>query len=199
MRKFLILCLVILILSGCTQNANSESSGTDKETPSSLSDTPPVNTETEEKRSYDSSLFLWDTPPEFKEYLYSNQIDIDMEREENESGMYKTSDINNFCVKYYDIWNNEMNIVYENLIEQLSGEAKSKLEKSQEAWVTEEQYSSSLWYDIFELSKGYGTGDAAMVCLQRVDRIRKRTFLLAEYQYWLTGDFVFSYPNSGQY
>ena len=185
MRK-LIALLLIFILSGCSQNTTFESLGTKEAKPLhdlslSLSDTPPECME-EENPLYDYSLFLRDTPLLFIEYLYSNQIDIDMEKEGE--FLFGTQDINDWVSKYHVIWENEMNIVYENLIAQLSEEARSHFKESQASWESMMRYHLLLWYEIFHLSKCRGTGDPAMVALQSMDIIRKRTFLLAEYYYW---------------
>ncbi|MCM1226918.1 MAG: DUF1311 domain-containing protein [Clostridium sp.] len=154
-----------------------------------------VKKENEIASKYDRSLFLTDTTSKFVEYMYSNPIDAARKNEANSSDIYTTKDIDEFCSKYYDIWQNELNTVYEKLSDQLTGEAKEKLVKSQNAWQEENQYDSKLWLDIFDLSKGHGSGDYSMITEQSIDRIRKRTFLLAEYYYWLTGDFEFSYKS----
>ena len=162
-----------------------------------LSAVPPVITDAlveyaaEERSSHVSFLFLGDTPLEIIEYLYSNKIDKDMQ-EEGEL-LYTTEDINDWVAKYYGIWENEMNVVFDNLLAQLSGEARLILDNSQASWENMNQYNSYLWYEIFALSKGRGTGDASMVHMQSLGRVRERTFLLAEYYYWLTGDFSFYY------
>jgi uncharacterized protein YecT (DUF1311 family) len=124
-------------------------------------------------------------------YLYFNQIDIDMEAEGEL--LYNTMEINAWVSKYNDIWENEMNAVYENVLEQLSSEAKDKLEESQASWESTMQHHLLLWYDIFDLTKGRGSGDPSMVTLQRISMLKIRTFLLAEYHYWLTGEFDFTY------
>ena len=142
---------------------------------------------------YDKLLFLQDTPSTFIEKMYSNPIDVAMKNEEKLSDIYSTKDINEFYTKYYNIWYNELNTVYENLLSQLTGDAKEKLTKSQNAWKEENQYNSDLWWHIFDSSKGHGSGDSSMIIIQSMDRLRARTFLLAEYYYWLTGDFKFSY------
>lgn len=143
---------------------------------------------------YDKLLFLPDTPREFVEYLYSNPIDFTMKNEEETSVIYSTKDINELYSKYYNIWYDEMNTVYVNLENQLTGEAKELLEKSQKAWEEENQRDSELWWYVFDLSKGHGSGDTSMIVIQSMDRVRVRTFLLAEYYYWLTGDFEFEFP-----
>ena len=145
----------------------------------------------EESPSHSPLLFLGDTPLELIQYIYSNKIDRDMQ-EEGEL-LYTTEDINEWVAKYYDIWENEMNVVFGNLLAQLSGEARLILYNSQASWESMNQYNSHLWYEIFALSKGSGTGDASMVHMQSLGRLRERTFLLAEYYYWLTEDFSFLY------
>ncbi len=152
-----------------------------------------IKEENETISKYDKTLFLSDTTSAFVEYMYLNPIDAAMKNEENSSDIYTTKDINEFYSKYYNIWCDELNIVYEKLSNQLTGEAKEKLVKSQNAWEDENQYDSELWLYIFDSSKGHGTGDSSMITKQSMDRVRTRTFLLAEYYYWLTGDFKFSY------
>ena len=208
MRKFLIICLFALILLGCDIEVISDSLDVQEEKVSSEISLSLSNESQgiddhdqnvlgvkEEKSLYDFSVFLYDTPLTFVEYLYSNQIDIDMKREEDEL-FYTTLNLNAFFDKYYDIWYSEMNTVYESLLAQLSGNAKRMLEESQASWETDHQLTPYLWQETFDLSKGRGSGDYSMVLSQSINRVRQRTFLLAEYQYWLTGDFNFSYNHA---
>jgi len=116
-----------------------------------------------------------------------------MKQEEENSRIYNTNDIYDFYSKYHTIWNNELDIVYEKLMYLLTVEAKEMLEKSQIAWEEENANNSKLWLQVFDATKGRGSGDATMILIQNIDRIRIRTFLLAEYYYWLTGDFAFEY------
>jgi len=140
--------------------------------------------------NFDSNIH---EPNEFIEYLYSNPIDRDMKKDEEKGKIYRTKDIYKFYMNYYNIWNNEMGIVYENLIDLLDDEAKTLLENSQIAWEDENINNSKLWSYVFDMSKGHGSGDSTMILLQSIDRIRIRTFLLAEYYYWTTNDFKFAY------
>jgi hypothetical protein len=140
-------------------------------------------------------LFLYDTSDEFISYLFSNPIDRDMRREGEESGMFNTGDINEFYFKYRNIWVNEMNCVYENLMNQLSAEAKNALEESQTAWEIEEESNLRLCGYVLNEVVGWGSGHSAMTLAQSIGRVRMRTFQLAEYYYWLTGDFNFVYES----
>lgn len=194
MRK-LLLVLLVLILSGCTQYTDYNSTIVDKEevlcVDSFILPDVQVKYVAEKRLSCVFNLFLGDTSLDFREYLYSNRIDAYMQ--EKGELLYTTRDINNWIESYYAIWKNEMNIVYENLLSQLSGEAREMLENSQASWEYMTKYNSYLWHEVFALSTGRGTGDASMILMQGVGKVRERTFLLAEYFYWLTGDFSFYY------
>jgi uncharacterized protein YecT (DUF1311 family) len=139
------------------------------------------------------SVFLYDTPEKLREYLLSNQIDINMKLEDGLN--LTTIEINDWASKYYRIWENEMNLAYEKLQNHLSDEARKILEDSQMSWYNMDRQNAYLWHEVFLLSKGDGSGDAAMIHIQSIARVRARTFLLAEYYYWLTGDFSFEYDN----
>lgn len=141
---------------------------------------------------YREEFFLQETPSTFVNYLYSNPIDISMGEELEK--LYSTKDIDEVYSKYYIIWTEEMDLIYEELINKLPEDSKIILKLSQEEWAKENQYDSDLWNHIFDVSKGRGSGDYSMILNQSINRIRLRTFLLAEYLYWLTGDyFEFSY------
>lgn len=180
MKKVISLFILTLtfILLGCSNNEASNTNNNDITT------------------QYDKLLFLYDTPSEFVEYLYSNPIDLAMKNEEESSGIYSTKDINEFYSKYYNIWYDEMDSIYDNLISQLTGEANEILKNSQKTWEEENQLDSELWWYIFDTSKGHGSGDSSMIIKQSIDRVRTRTFMLAEYYYWLTGNYEFTYESN---
>lgn len=204
--KRIFIVLLILILSGCAHEVTYDLSYRTNEDIVDIIFTPlePVQEEEDvqeylqggecaqkESLPYNLSSFLGDTPLEFIEYIYSNQIDIDMRRDGEL--LFTTGEINEWAAKYHAIWENEMNIVYGNLLAQLDGETRASLENSQASWEAMNQYNWRLWHDVLILSVGHGTGHASMIHLQSMERVRSRTFLLAEYYYWLTGDFAFSY------
>lgn len=145
---------------------------------------------------YSKSSFLYDTPSEFIEYLDSNSIDSFMNDDEITSQLYTTKEVYDHYYECYNQWIYEMDAVYESLMSQLPDEARNKLETSQKNWEESNKLTSELWLDIFNLSKGHGSGDDTMILIQNIDRVRNRTFLLAEYLYWLTGDFKFTYKEN---
>ena len=126
---------------------------------------------------YRKGIFLQETPSTFINYLYSNPIDRLMEEELKKT--YTTKDINEIYTKYYTIWNEEMGLIYEDLINKLPKDSKIILEVSQEEWEKENQNDSELWSYVFDVSKGRGSGDYSMILDQSINRIRLRTFLLA--------------------
>lgn|GEM_PF-3873424 len=146
-----------------------------------------------EPPTYDYSLFFGEPGSGFIEYLYSNKIDSDMKREENESRMYKTPEIVEFYDKYYAIWEHEMNDVYENLMSELSDETAAKLEKAQAAWQTEHELMQSLWSQTIREGDNWGSGVYISVAAERFNTIRMRTFKLAQYYFELTHGFEFAY------
>jgi len=197
MRKYIILLIIAVCFSGCSNNSIPQQTNSDEEKHSQIINNNEeeifqFQSNNDEKMFYDFDMFLNITPLDFIEYLYSNPIDRDMKFEEETSNIFSTKDINEFVTKYYNIWYDEMTAIYENLKSQLNDEARKILEESQTAW-EEVERSAKLWHHIFHVSKGRGTGDSALVITQSIDIIRKRTFLLAEYTYWLTGEFNFTY------
>jgi len=196
LKRFLALLLILLILMvlfGCSNEITSPSLKIDGEYVFHINSlVAPQKFVQDEKISNYFLAFLGDTPQDFIKYLNSNQIDVRM-REEGEL-LFSAADINNWISQYHSIWENEMNIVYENLLFQLNGDARRMIEESQASWEIMNKHSSYLWHEIFVLSKGRGSGDASMIHMQSMYRVRERTFLLAEYYYWLTGDFTFSLP-----
>ena len=169
-----------LIFLGCTSNQMSEVSVVEHVSSNTVDDSACIDLH---------SIFLWDTPQDFRDYLFSNPIDIAMERDGDL--IYTTSDIKEWVAHYAQIWLKEMDSVYESLSNQVSDESRVFLEQSQAAWEVMNQQDSALWFEIFYSSKGQGSGDISMVGFQNIYRIRQRTFLLAEYYFWLTGDFNF--------
>jgi len=178
MRKIVVL-LLILIISGCDYGCDCVSDFDSADTPTDTT-------------SYSKTLFMSETPDEFIEYLYSNPIDAEMKKAEEESKIYRTKDIYEFYMNYHTIWENEMNIVYGNLMDLLDDEAKTLLENSQVAWEEESINNSHLWRVVFDMSKGRGSMDTILILNQKIDMIRLRTFSLAEYHYWIADYFEFA-------
>ena len=196
MKKILLICILGLILSGCIQNAIAEPLLIDDHEISRDIHLPLYDSLSEEveeiKFSHSVNSFLGDTSQEFIEYLYQNPIDIAI-RQEWEELFFTTVNANALNTKHYNMWVNEMNIAYEELSAILSDEMRVLLESSQDAWEIVHQQNSALSRKVVNSVTGGGSGDSMLVADQIIDSVRMRTFLLAEYYYWLTGDFNFSH------
>jgi len=97
----------------------------------------------EEELSFNApSLFLGDTPQQFRDYLLSNKIDIAMQKEGET--LFTTQEINDWVAKYHAIWMNEMSIIYDNLLYILNDDAREFLGYSQVSWERMNDYNSYL-------------------------------------------------------
>lgn len=211
--KILFLFFIAIICSSC-QNI-SQSTTLNSETKSIMnSELPPdvVSTgngteskEITEGRSTPSnnevlsmSLGNYDLKGEFYDEMLRNPIDHDYEVELNELQNSKESTTLEWGAlesKYIEIWDKELNQIYNKLLSKLNRESGEALIESQKEWLQYHLRETTFVEKTF-INNGYlGSQGSVSLATAIMERIRERTMQLFEYRYLLDGEVEFLYQS----
>ncbi|WBW96948.1 lysozyme inhibitor LprI family protein [Oceanirhabdus sp. W0125-5] len=132
----------------------------------------------------------YDNEGRYYQTSYDNPIDHDYDRELeklNDSSDYSTHKVLQFQFKYNDIWDKELNDIYNKFVKELNEEEKELLFKAQLGWVQFHMNEDKFYQKTFcESESGSLLGEISKI--QMVDacmeRIKKRTLELIEYYYY---------------
>ncbi|WP_028592487.1 lysozyme inhibitor LprI family protein [Paenibacillus massiliensis] len=211
--KILLLFFITIMCSSC-QNV-SQSTTLNGETKSIMnSELPPdvVSTgngteskEITEGRSVPSnnevlsmSLGNYDLKGEFYDEMLRNPIDHDYEVEFNELQNSKESTTLGWGAlegKYIEIWDKELNQIYNKLLSKLDKESREALIESQKEWLQYHLRETTFVEKTF-INNGYlGSQGSVSLATAIMERIRERTMQLFEYRYLLDGEVEFLYQS----
>ncbi len=144
----------------------------------------------------------YDTGGQYYQVSYDNPINHDYEIELeriNNSQDYSTHMVLQFQYKYYEIWDKELNTIYNKLVKELNEEEKELLLQAQLGWVQFHMNENKFFQKIFyERESGpiLGTLGQIQMLDSRMERIKSRTIELMEYYYYLVRDgFDFEYES----
>lgn len=145
------------------------------------------------------SIGNYDLKGEFYDEMLRNPIDHDYEVELNELVNSK-EDITTLRWgalegKYTEIWDKELNQIYNKLLPKLDREPREALIESQKEWLLYHLKETKFVEKTF-INNGY-LGSRGSVSLATVikERIRERTMQLFEYRYLLDGEVEFLYQS----
>ncbi|WP_270168642.1 lysozyme inhibitor LprI family protein [Paenibacillus sp. SYP-B4298] len=192
--KILLLFFIMIVLSSC-QNS-SPSTTLNSETKSIINSELPVE-DPSNKRKLPMSIGNYDLSGEFYDEMLLNPIDHDYEVEFNEfqnsKEMITTLGWGALESKYTEIWDNELNQIYKELLSKLDREPREALIESQKEWLQYHLREIEFVEKTF-INDGY-LGTQGSVSLGTVirERIRERTMQLFEYRYLLDGEVEFVY------
>ncbi len=212
--KILLLLFITIIFSSC-QNI-SQSTTLNSETKSIMNSELPTDVgstgngteskEITEGRSDPSNnevlsmnIGNYDLTGEFYDEMLRNPIDHDYEVEFNEFQNSKeiitTLGWGALESKYTEIWDKELNQIYNKLLSKLDREPREALIESQKEWLQYHLRETKFVEKTF-INNGY-LGSQGSVSLGTVirERIRERTMQLFEYRYLLDGEVEFLYQS----
>jgi uncharacterized protein YecT (DUF1311 family) len=199
MKRFLVLMLILtLILTSCG-NIN-ESNEPVNSLPEANQPKPVNPTPSEEDDNIDNSYFGQYQMSEdgFSKYVKDNVIDRDYEAELavfQESAEFNTQSWVELESKYIEIWDKELNNIYNNLLKKLNTKEQEKLREAQKGWLQyhtkESEFVAESWEDF-----GLGSQGRVQSAMAIKNRIRERTLHLMEYYFMLGEDVVFLYKGT---
>jgi len=193
MKKTLMFILMVIVVftSGCAkQNLQTN---TDDISTEDLNDIPTERNANNYWDDMDENFSSYDE--DFDKIIKDNPIDKAMFLEE-ENYASTTVDMHHFAEKYGDIWEKEMNKVYEELKKSLEGDARKALIESQESWEKYYKKELSLLYEMYMNTSGEGSIIPLAISYKAVSFERDRTIKLARYYYVLTGNFQFEFKGT---
>ena len=131
----------------------------------------------------------------FSQYVKDNAIDrdykIELDKLQNSSS-FNTQSWVGIEGKYTDIWDEELNNIYNKLLNKLNEKEKEKLLNAQKGWlqfhISEAEFINETWNDLQLGSQG-----RVQSIMSVKNRIRERTLQLMEYYYMLGGKVEFLY------
>lgn len=128
---------------------------------------------------------------DFAQAVRDNQIDRDYQRECKLAS--NTIEYGELEKKYIGLWDRELNVVYDKVLEKLSGAEKKKLIAAQSAWLdwhlNESAFVRLAWLDERKL----GTQGPIQELKAEKIRLRERTLELMDYYCLLGGTVEFDY------
>ncbi|GIP26176.1 hypothetical protein J23TS9_13060 [Paenibacillus sp. J23TS9] len=145
------------------------------------------------------SIGNYDLKGEFYDEMLRNPIDHDYEVEFNELQNSKeiitTLGWGALESKYTEIWDKELNQIYQKLLSKLDREPREALIESQKEWLQFNLRETKFVEKTF-INNGY-LGSQGSISLATVirERIRERTMQLFEYRYLLDGEVEFLYQS----
>lgn len=150
-----------------------------------------------------SAYGVYDLIGEFTEQMKANPIDQDYRgecKELSNSSKFNTMEAVKLEEKYIRIWDQELNHIYQMLMEKLDRDEYELLRKSQKGWLEHHQQEHEFANRfLFQRRSGRLLGTQGMVQLRLAfkDRIRARTLELMEYYLFVSGDdkIKFKYKN----
>jgi uncharacterized protein YecT (DUF1311 family) len=131
----------------------------------------------------------------FSMYVQDNVIDKSYEAETTQfqqSNEFSTQGWIALESKYIEIWDNELNNIYNKLLEKLNEKEQKELREAQKGWlqyhIKESEFVVESWNDL-----GLGSQGKVQLSMSQKARIRQRTLQLMEYYFMVGGDVEFSY------
>lgn len=144
------------------------------------------------------SLGNYDLKGEFYDEMLRNPIDHDYEVELNElqnSNESTTLGWGALESKYIEIWDKELNQIYNKLLSKLDREPREALIESQKEWLQYHLRETTFVEKTF-INNGYlGSQGSVSLATAIMERIRERTMQLFEYRYLLDGEVEFLYQS----
>ncbi|HYE10801.1 MAG TPA: lysozyme inhibitor LprI family protein [Patescibacteria group bacterium] len=198
MKKYLIAVLVsTLILTSCASVPDKEVSNNSpteiKQAEQSSSITSMAKSEGTIDNSYFGQYQMSDEG--FSMYVQDNVIDKNYEAETTQfqqSNEFSTQGWIALESKYIEIWDNELNNIYNKLLEKLNEKEQKELREAQKGWlqyhIKESEFVVESWNDL-----GLGSQGKVQLSMSQKARIRQRTLQLMEYYFMVGGDVEFSY------
>ena len=198
MKKYLIAVLVsTLILTSCASVPDKEVSNNSpteiKQAEQSSSITSMAKSEGTIDNSYFGQYQMSDEG--FSMYVQDNVIDKNYETETTQfqqSNEFSTQGWIALESKYIEIWDNELNNIYNKLLEKLNEKEQKELREAQKGWlqyhIKESEFVVESWNDL-----GLGSQGKVQLSMSQKARIRQRTLQLMEYYFMVGGDVEFSY------
>lgn len=144
------------------------------------------------------SLGNYDLKGDFYDEMLRNPIDHDYEVEFNELQNSKESTTLGWGAlesKYIEIWDKELNRIYNKLLSKLDREPREALIESQKEWLQYHLRETTFVEKAF-INNGYlGSQGSVSLATAIMERIRERTMQLFEYRYLLDGEVEFLYQS----
>lgn len=144
------------------------------------------------------SLGNYDLKGDFYDEMLRNPIDHDYEVEFNELQNSKESTTLGWGAlegKYIEIWDKELNQIYNKLLSKLDREPREALIESQKEWLQYHLRETTFVEKAF-INNGYlGSQGSVSLATAIMERIRERTMQLFEYRYLLDGEVEFLYQS----
>ncbi|MDF2523864.1 MAG: hypothetical protein K0R31_1505 [Clostridiales bacterium] len=131
----------------------------------------------------------------FSKYVEDNAIDKNYEIETTQfqkSSEFSTQGWITLEGKYIEIWDNELNAIYNKLLEKLNEKEQEKLREAQKGWLQYHMYESAFIVEAWD-DLGLGSQGKVQLSMAQKTRIRERTLMLMEYYFMLGGDVEFLY------
>ncbi|WP_025678819.1 lysozyme inhibitor LprI family protein [Paenibacillus massiliensis] len=144
------------------------------------------------------SLGNYDLKGEFYDEMLQNPIDHDYEMELNELQNSKESTTLEWGAlesKYIEIWDKELNQIYNKLLSKLDRESREALIESQKEWLQYHLRETTFVEKTFINNRYLGSQGSVSLATAIMERIRERTMQLFEYRYLLDGEVEFLYQS----
>lgn len=141
----------------------------------------------------------FDTSGSYKQISYSNPISKDYKVELEKllnTPNYSNTKVLELQHEFNDIWDKELNIVYNKLLNKLEKEEKELLKKAQTGWVQHHMNEGKFFART--ISRRLGSLGRFENMDEDMERLKRRTLELMEYCYYLGEDFDFSYESKKQ-
>ncbi len=138
----------------------------------------------------------YDMSSNTKKLLEANPLDRDYQRDMRKSANYTTYGMANTTGKYIQLWDRELNVIYQKLLLKLNDEEKELLVDSQVAWL--QYHEKEQEFAQKALSKNTGSFAIVMHGSVYQSRLRDRTLQLMAYYYRLGGEIEFEYKGEAE-
>ncbi len=133
----------------------------------------------------------YDMSSNTKKLLDANPLDRNYQRDTRKPEYHTTYGMAELTGKYIQLWDRELNVIYQKLLLKLSDKEKELLVDSQVAWLQhlekEQEFAQKA------LSKNAGSFSIVMHGSVYQSRLRDRTLQLMAYYYRLGGEIEFEY------
>ncbi len=203
MKKYIIVLIAVLvILTGCVKIDKARLADNPESEVTQPIQNEMVDSADDDKDSNDNTYFGQYQMAEegFSQLVKDNAIDKDYAAEMAEfqkSAEFSTNGWIQLESKYSKLWDNELNSIYNILMEKLKDNEKKKLIEAQKGWLAfhigESEFVSEAW-DAF----GLGSQGRVQMIMAEKSRLRERTLQLMEYYHMLAGDIEFIYESLGE-
>ncbi|WP_152391842.1 lysozyme inhibitor LprI family protein [Paenibacillus guangzhouensis] len=202
--KLLLVLAIIILITACRNevaeksayNTDITSKNDDKRVSSQIQST--SFPEVKNQNDSDTIFGSYDISNEFSELMNSNPIDKDYDKEFNEfdnSTEFSTTGWIQFEAKYEDIWDKELNWIYNKLLSKLNTKQKKLLIEAQKGWLQNHLKETEFMVSTFQDDSEYNIGSQGLVNIEIAikNRLRDRTIQLYEYFFMLGGETEFLY------